>query len=146
MYRYTVQELRAEVKSAIKLTDAAFVLAPKLRYHFGMNLEDYFDFFGEDDIRIKGTRVGVETVLYDYVHRRQTPEEIAARYPAVTLEQVYATVLYYLHNRAKMDAYLADWLEWGHRMRQEQRQAQSELVEHLVALREERATYSTGRE
>jgi uncharacterized protein (DUF433 family) len=111
-----------------------------------MNLEDYFDFYGEDDIRIKGTRVGVETLLYDYIHRQQAPEEIAARYPAVTLEQVYATVLYYLRNRAKMEAYLADWLEWGHRMRQEQRRARPELTEFMVALREERAPYSTDHE
>jgi predicted RNase H-like HicB family nuclease len=38
------------------------------------------------------------------------------------LEQVYAAILYYLRNRPQMDAYLADWLEWGHRVREEQRQ------------------------
>ena len=31
--------------------------------------EGYFDFLGEDDIRIKGTRVGIEGVLYEYVLR-----------------------------------------------------------------------------
>jgi uncharacterized protein (DUF433 family) len=111
-----------------------------------MNLEDYFDFFAPDDIRIKGTRVGVETVLYDYVHRRLMPEIITERYPSLTLEQVYATILYYLRNRATMDAYLADWLEWGHRMRQEQRRARPELTEFMVKLREERAQYSTDHE
>ncbi|MGH2367163.1 MAG: DUF433 domain-containing protein, partial [Chloroflexota bacterium] len=29
-----------------------------------MQLEDYFDFLAPDDIRLKGTRVGIETVLY----------------------------------------------------------------------------------
>lgn len=111
-----------------------------------MKLEDYFDFFSEDDIRIKGTRVGVETILYDYVHRKQMPEAIAERYPSVTLDQVYATILYYLRNRARMDAYLADWLEWGHRMREEQRRTRPELAEYMVALREGRAQYSTDHE
>jgi hypothetical protein len=45
-----------------------------------------------------------------------------------------------------MEAYLADWLEWGHRMRQEQRRARPELTEFMVALREERAPYSTDHE
>jgi len=34
-----------------------------------MELESYFDFFAPDDIRVKGTRVGIETVLYEYIHR-----------------------------------------------------------------------------
>ncbi len=85
-----------------------------------MQLEDYFDFLAPEDIRIKSTRIGIETVLYDYIHRSRTPEQIAASYPALTLEQVYATILYYLHNREVVDAYLAGWLEFGHRMRVEQ--------------------------
>ncbi len=52
-----------------------------------MQLEDYFDFQRPDDIRVKGTRVGIETILYDFIHRSRTPEEIAQSYPSVTLEQ-----------------------------------------------------------
>lgn len=59
-----------------------------------MQLEDFFDFFAPDDIRFKGTRVGIETILYDYIQRGQTPEAIAATYPSLSLEQVYATILY----------------------------------------------------
>ncbi len=32
-----------------------------------MQLEDYFDFLAPDGIRIKGHRIGIETVLYDYL-------------------------------------------------------------------------------
>jgi len=32
-----------------------------------MQLEDYFDFLEPDDIRVKGTRTGIETVLYDFI-------------------------------------------------------------------------------
>ena len=42
-----------------------------------MHIEEYFNFLAEDDIRIKGTRVGIETVLYEYIHNSQTPEAIA---------------------------------------------------------------------
>ena len=43
-----------------------------------MELESYFDFLGPEDIRIRGTRVGIETVLDDYLEGA-SPEEIAAR-------------------------------------------------------------------
>ena len=46
-----------------------------------MQLEDYFDFQAENDIRLKGTRIGIETILYDYIYRARTPEEIANTYP-----------------------------------------------------------------
>jgi uncharacterized protein (DUF433 family) len=82
-----------------------------------MQLEDYFDFLAPDDIRIKGTRAGIETVLYDYIYQSQTAEEIAQAYDAFTLEQVYATILYYLHNREEVTAYLVAWLKHGERAR-----------------------------
>ncbi len=64
-----------------------------------MQLEDYFDFLTPEDIRIRGHRIGIETVLYEYIHRRQTPEHIAAEFPTLSLEEVYATILYYLHKQ-----------------------------------------------
>jgi hypothetical protein len=33
-----------------------------------MQLEEYFDFQRPDDIRVKGTRIGIETILYDFIH------------------------------------------------------------------------------
>ena len=83
-----------------------------------MQLEDYFLFLAPDDIRINGTRIGIESVLYEYIHRSQSPEAIAARFSSVSLEQVYATILYYLHNREAVDAYLTDWLNFSHEMRE----------------------------
>ncbi len=104
-----------------------------------MQLEDYFDFLASDDIRIKGTRVGIESVLYQYIHRDQTPEEIVKQFPTLALEEVYATILYYLHNRAAVDAYITDWLEWSHRMRQEQERNPPPFVLRLRAAKAERA-------
>jgi uncharacterized protein (DUF433 family) len=77
-----------------------------------MRLEDYLDFLADDDIRIRGTRVGIESVLDEYVHRGRTPEQIAEQLPALTLEQVYAAILYYLRDPATVGAYLADWSEY----------------------------------
>ena len=73
-------------------------------------IETYFNFLAEDDLRIKGTRIGIETVLDAYIHNGKTAEAIADRYHTVTLEQVYATILYYLQNREKVGAYLENYL------------------------------------
>ncbi len=57
-----------------------------------MNLEDYFAFLAPTDIRVKGTRVGIETILTDYLELGLFPEQIATRYLTLSLEQVYATI------------------------------------------------------
>jgi uncharacterized protein (DUF433 family) len=103
-----------------------------------MQLEDYFDFLAPDDIRIKGRRIGIESVLYEYLFREQTPAEIHQRFPTLTLEQIHAAILYYLHNREKMDAYITDWLEWGQHMRAEQERNPPPVVVRLRALKAER--------
>ncbi|MGH2351794.1 MAG: DUF433 domain-containing protein [Chloroflexota bacterium] len=103
-----------------------------------MQLEDYFDFLAPDDIRLKGTRVGIETVLYDFIHRSRLPEEIAASYPSLTLEQVYATITYYLHNKDAVTRYLADWIEHGRRMREEQNRNPSPAILRLRRIAAER--------
>lgn len=103
-----------------------------------MQLEDYFNFLADNDIRIKGTRVGIETVLYDFIHRLRTPEEIANAYSTLELEQVYATILYYLHNKEAVSKYLADWMEWGREMRRQQAANPSPAVLRLRKIKAER--------
>ena len=83
-----------------------------------MNIEDYFDFLAPDDIRIKGHRIGIESVLFEFLHRDRCPEEIQQIYPTLSLEEIYATVLYYLHDKPKVSKYVADWLEWSDEARQ----------------------------
>lgn len=103
-----------------------------------MQLKDYFDFLAPNDIRIKGTRVGIESVLYEYIHRKLSPEEIAPKFRTVTLEQVYATILYYLHNKEAVGKYVADWLEWSH---QQWKAQQMNPDPAIVRLRERIAKY-----
>ena len=103
-----------------------------------MQLEDYFEFLAPNDIRIKGHRIGVQDVLYEYIHRKQTPEEINVRFPTLTLEQIYATILYYLRNKEQVDKYVADWLEFGRRMREEQHRNPSPAILKLRKIKAER--------
>ncbi len=98
-------------------------------------LTDYFNFLTPDDIRLKGTRIGIETILYEYIDRSRTPEEIAQTYPSLTLEQVYATILYYLKNKETISNYLKNWIEHGHKMREQQRLNPPPVSEKLRQLR-----------
>lgn len=109
-----------------------------------MQLEDYFSFLAPNDIRLKDSRIGIETILYEYIYRARTPEEIAQTYPSITLEQVYATILYYLHEKQKISKYMADWLEWGRKMREEQRRNPPPVVQRLMQIKATKAAFKTA--
>ncbi len=98
-----------------------------------MVLEDYFDFISPDDIRIKGTRIGIETVLEDYLEGA-SPEEIAVRYRSLSLEQVYVTITYYLCNKSQIEKYLQNWRTYTDEAAQSQDSNPSDLVKRLRQL------------
>jgi uncharacterized protein (DUF433 family) len=108
-----------------------------------MELNDYFDFVSPGEIRPKGHRVWIEHILYEYVHRGQTPEQIAANLPTLRLDQIYATILYYLLNKEAVSAYLADWLEHSERAYAEQMRNPDP---RLIQLRERMAKLKAARE
>src|SRR5258708_25371637 len=56
-------------------------------------------------IRIKGHRVGIESILRKYLAGR-TAEDIARDYDTLRLVDIYATVTYDLQNKDEVDAYL----------------------------------------
>lgn len=104
-----------------------------------MNLEDYFDFLAPTDIRIKGHRIGIDDVLYEYIHNAMTPDELTARFPTLTLEEIYATLLYYVRNKAAMDRYLAENLEHSRQMWRQQQANPTPAMRRLQKIRAERA-------
>lgn len=101
-------------------------------------LTDYFNFITPGDIRLKGSRIGIETILFEYIERGRTPEEIAQTYTSLTLEQIYATILYYLQNKETISEYMTNWTEHGYRMREKQRLNPPPVSEKLQQLRAER--------
>jgi uncharacterized protein (DUF433 family) len=103
-----------------------------------MQLESYFNVLAPNDIRIQGTRIGIETILYEYIYRSRTPEEIQQTYPSLTLEQVYATILYYLHNKEAVSQYIADWIEFGYQQRKAQELNPSPAILRLRKYKQEK--------
>lgn len=70
--------------------------------------ERYLEVLSSDDVRVRGTRVGVEQVLSAYLDG-SLPEEIAVEFPTVTLEQVHGVIAWYLRNQKEADDYLRRW-------------------------------------
>ena len=103
-----------------------------------MQLEDFFDFESEpvERIRIKGTRIDLETVIA--LHKGGLiPEQIAVQFAApLTKELVYASITYYLHNRNSVEGYLKRREAIGEANHQEWlAQEPSEVVKRLRAIK-----------
>ncbi len=103
-----------------------------------MQLEDYFDFLSPDDIRVRGSRIGIETILFDYLHQGMTPEEIAIRYPTLTIEQIYATLTYYWRNQTQVDDYLSARGKQAKQIQDEQNHNPSPAVKRLFEILQRR--------
>lgn len=58
--------------------------------------------------RVKGTRVSVDSVLQAFNNEGASPEEIVWQFDTLDLKKVYSFINYYLHNRERVDKYLAD--------------------------------------
>ena len=77
-----------------------------------MQLEEYFEFEPNGQIRLKGHRIWVQHVLHEHLHNARSAEEIVNDcFPSLSLDKVYATILYYHRNRERLNQYLADWIE-----------------------------------
>ncbi|MDQ2998085.1 MAG: DUF433 domain-containing protein [Chloroflexota bacterium] len=110
-----------------------------------MQLEDYFDFLSPDDIRIKGHRIGIDNVLELYLDG-YTAEDIAQYYPSLSLEKIHATLTYYHHNRAEVDAYMARLAAWREQSQREEAEKEpSPVVQRIRALKAQRKAELLGR-
>ena len=69
--------------------------------------EDYLSFLAPDEIRVKGSRVGIESVLYCYLDEGMGLTELAARFPTLAVEDLRAVLEYRAQHPAAVDAYLA---------------------------------------
>ena len=70
-----------------------------------MELRNYFDFNSEIDIRIKGHRIAIQHVLNKYQQGKGV-DELHHRFPTLSMEEIYATILYYLTNKEEVEVYL----------------------------------------
>lgn len=56
---------------------------------------------------ISASRVSLDSVVYMF-RKGARPEKIRDSFPVLTLEEVYGTVAFYLHNQEKIDKHLEE--------------------------------------
>jgi uncharacterized protein (DUF433 family) len=85
--------------------------------------------------RIGRTRVSLDSVVIAY-QQGHSPETIRQQYPALTLEEVYGAITFYLANREDVEHYLEQQQNLWNDLRHKANQNPSPVVERLRTLRE----------
>lgn len=86
---------------------------------------------------ITDSRVSLDSVIYAF-RDGLSPETIQQEcFPALSLEQVYGAVTYYLANRKEVDAYLEQAKAEYESLRETSRQTDPEFYRRLAAARQQ---------
>jgi len=83
---------------------------------------------------ITDSRVSLDSVVYAFL-RGESPEGIAESFPALTLEQIFGAMTYYLANRETVDRYLSDGRHEFEALRRQARQNNPALYAKLSEAR-----------
>ena len=83
---------------------------------------------------VAGTRVSLDSVVYAFL-RGESPEGIIESFPALTLEQAYGAIAFYLAHQRTIDTYLQQGRADFERMREEARRKHPALYAKLEAAR-----------
>jgi uncharacterized protein (DUF433 family) len=83
---------------------------------------------------VTGSRVSLDSIVYAFL-TGDSPEGIAESFPALTVEQVYGGVAFYLAHRDQIDEHLRKARTDFDRLRAEARRAHPQLYAKLDAAR-----------
>src|SRR6266536_3906414 len=83
---------------------------------------------------VLGSRVSLDSIVYAFL-RGESPEGIAESFPAISLEQVFGAIAFYLANRDTVDTYLREGRAEFARLRDEARRKHPGLYAKLEAAR-----------
>ena len=85
---------------------------------------------------IAGTRVSLDSVVYAFL-RGAAPESIAQSFPALSLEEVFGAIAFYLANQAELDSAFAENDREFERLRKQTREANPRLYKKLEEARQQ---------
>jgi uncharacterized protein (DUF433 family) len=83
---------------------------------------------------IAGSRVSIDSIVCAFL-RGESAETIAESFPALTLEQVYGALAFYLAQRSRIDAYIEAGKAEFDRLRSEARRTHPALYAKIEAAR-----------
>jgi uncharacterized protein (DUF433 family) len=85
-------------------------------------------------LRVGATRVSLDSVVYAF-QQGHSAETIREQYPALSLEEVYGAIAFYLANQEEVHQYLERQQQTWDELRRRAEQNPSPVVERLRALR-----------
>jgi uncharacterized protein (DUF433 family) len=97
--------------------------------------KDYVDKV-EGAYRVAPSRVSLNSIVYCF-REGLSPESIAENFPALTLEQVYGAIAFYLANQQIVDDYLHEGEKLSLVLQAESRQRNADLITRLMRARHE---------
>ena len=90
----------------------------------------------EGAYRVAGSRVSLDSIVCCF-HEGLSPESIAENFPALTLEQVYGAIAFYLANQPMVDDYLREGEKLSLALQADSRQRNADLITRLMRARHE---------
>ena len=90
----------------------------------------------EGAYRIRGSRISLDSVIYAFL-RGASPESIAQSFPALTLEEAYGAIAFYLGHQREIEAYLEKGDREFEELRRLARHANPTLYRKLEAARQQ---------
>ena len=93
--------------------------------------------YHDEVYRVAGTRVALDSIVRRF-WEGDTPEAIVQSFPALTLEQVYGAIAYYLRHQERIDMYLKQAEAEEAAIVEQLRHQNRALYERLVRLKSER--------
>jgi len=85
-------------------------------------------------LRIGATRVSLDSVVYAF-QQGHAPETIQDQYPALSLEEVYGAIAFYLSNRGEVEDYLRRQEQRWEEFRQKSEESHSPVMQRLRKLK-----------
>jgi uncharacterized protein (DUF433 family) len=97
------------------------------------NAKTYINADAYGVLRVGQTRVSLDSVVYAF-RQGHAPETIRQQYSALSLEEVYGAIAFYLANKEEVDQYLRQQEQRWDELCRKAEQKPSPVVERLRAL------------
>jgi uncharacterized protein (DUF433 family) len=95
-------------------------------------------------LRVGQTRVSLDSIVHS-IRAGRSPEKIRQEYPALSLEEVYGAIAFYLANPEEIGRYLERHEKVWEEQRKQVEESPSPLLERLRSLKAQSFPYSTKR-
>src|SRR3954451_9009146 len=96
-----------------------------------MDFRDYLDLNDADGPKIVGHRIWLFNVLYEHLYNGRRADQIVECFPSLTMETVYASLLYFEQNKPACRQMVDEEIERRERVRQDERAAHPDRYESL---------------